>query len=813
MTESITRGAADPLTLALDLIARGIKPVPVPRNKKNPVIPRWQHLDITAENATQYFNGAALNVGAIMGRGGLTDVDLDCAEAVALAPHFLPDTHSIYGRPGKRRSHWLYTCSDPDPKASIKLTDETKACIVELRMGGGGKGAQSVMPGSTHTSGELYAWDKDGERMQAPCDALKAGITKIAVGTVLIRHWPARGSRHDAALVVGGFLARAGWTPDDVEQLVETICREHGEATDPAAHGHTARESAENYAAGTHVYGLPQMAEVFGEAATKQIAKLVGYRGRDAVEPTSEDGRPAMKVEGGQLSKMADNAEEALVAAGMQFFERSNALVRPIVKMVDAFHGRKTSSAQLAHIEQTYMRDVLCRVANWYRLDKRDRRWVAIDPPHDVASTILARAGEWKFPTVAGIITTQTMRPDGTILYQPGYDPATRLLLIDPPPMVPIPETPTRDDALAALAMLEALLTEFPLVSDVDMAVALSTFITPVVRGAFAVAPMHVVDAPIASSGKSYLLDTAASIVTGQPMPVIAAGGNEEETEKRLGAALLASQSLITIDNVSGELSGDALCQIIERPRPQVRILGKSELVEVEARGTTMFANGNNISIVGDLCRRVIRARLDPQVEQPELRVFTGNPVAVVLADRGAYVAAALTICRAYIVAGRPGLKPRLASFEGWCDTVRSALTWLGKADPVDSIETSRAEDPERTALSAMLTAWVGAFGTGARYGVTLKEVVETCAQVSSVDQMTNSVTLRYPELSEAVNSIMPPRMRADATALSYWMRSRKNRIVDAMWFENKASKDSTKWWVVRSNGAVVPGAANSDTL
>jgi hypothetical protein len=98
-------------------------------------------------------------------------------------------------------------------------------------------------------------------------------------------------------------------------------------------------------------------------------------------------------------------------------------------------------------------------------------------------------------------------------------------------------------------------------------------------------------------------------------MPLLANGRTEEETEKCLGSALLASQSLITIDNVNGELSGDALCQIIERPRGQVRILGRSELVDVETRATTLFANGNNIIIVGDLCRRVIRARLDPKME------------------------------------------------------------------------------------------------------------------------------------------------------------------------------------------------------
>ena len=50
-------------------------------------------------------------------------------------------------------------------------------------------------------------------------------------------------------------------------------------------------------------------------------------------------------------------------------------------------------------------------------------------------------------------------------------------------------------------------------------------------------------------------------------------------------------------------------------------------------------------------------------MERPELRQFHGDPVATVLADRGPYIAAVLTIVRAYLAAGCPGLLPPLASF------------------------------------------------------------------------------------------------------------------------------------------------------
>ena len=55
--------------------------------------------------------------------------------------------------------------------------------------------------------------------------------------------------------------------------------------------------------------------------------------------------------------------------------------------------------------------------------------------PINIAATILARVGEWTFPTIAGVITTPTLRPDGSLLAKQGYDDATRLLLVEPPPM------------------------------------------------------------------------------------------------------------------------------------------------------------------------------------------------------------------------------------------------------------------------------------------------------------------------------------------------------------------------------------------
>ena len=666
-----------PIEFARRYIHRGWAPVPIPRGRKGPIEDGWQNLTITAENVAEHFNGTAMNIGVQMGpkSGGLTDVDLDCAEAVQIAPHFLPPTGAVFGRATKPRSHYLYTSQDAEDVSAIQHRDQNGAMIVELRVGAS-KGVQTMFPGSKHPdTGETVEWNVEGDPATTLFATFKHAVRMIAVASLLTRHWPsASGSRHDLAMRVGGSLARAGLTDEDIDKIVAAVT---AEARDEEANDRrsAAAAAASAYRTGdANAYGFPALREALGGSVVAALSKMLG---------APPDDRPLIAIKADNLPTITTQAEDVLIEADVPLYQRGGELVRPVIEEVDASEGRLTKIVRFVRINETYLRDLLGIEARWRKFNARGDA-VPTNAPSDVAKTLLAREGQWEFPPVSGVISTPTMRADGTILSAEGYDKKTRLLLVARPAMPPIAERPTKDDAVAALAVISDLLTEFPLVGPVSRAVALSALITPVVRAAFAVAPMHSARAPTAGSGKSYLFDCAAAISIGQPMPVMAAGRTEEETEKRLGANLLTGQPLICIDNVNGELKGDALCQAVERPIVEVRILGKSERVRIEARGVSMYSTGNNIILVGDLCRRVITAVLDAQMERPELRAFRGNPVAKILADRGKYVAAALTICRAYAIAGRPDKKTPLASFGGWSDTVRSALMWLGEADPVE---------------------------------------------------------------------------------------------------------------------------------
>src|SRR5262249_33311262 len=154
-----------------------------------------------------------------------------------------------------------------------------------------------------------------------------------------------------------------------------------------------------------------------------------------------------------------------------------------------------------------------------------------------------------------------------------------------------VPSKPTKDDAIAALNLLNGLIREFPFVGEVDKAVALSGLITPIVRGMMPVAPLHLFHAPEAGTGKSYLMDIISTICTGRICPAVSAGLEPVEFDKKLTSALLGGYLIVSIDNVNGELGGDLLCQAVERRLVQLRPLGRSEMIEVECQ-STIFANG-----------------------------------------------------------------------------------------------------------------------------------------------------------------------------------------------------------------------------
>jgi len=506
---------------------------------------------------------------------------------------------------------------------------------------------------------------------------------------------------------------------------------------------------------------------------------------------TIQDERPLVQIAAGQLHRIAEEAEAHLIAAKAPFYQRGNHLVRPVLVETPASRDRTTRTPKLAMVNDVYMRLALAQHMRWEKFDMRCNDWITADPTKDIASTLNAKYGDWRFPAVTGVIGTQTMRWDGSLILTAGYDVRTGLILMDPPDLPEMAEKPGRYDALNALALLKELLIGFPLVGPGSLSVALSAFITPVVRAALDAVPMHVTTAPQAGSGKSYLFDISSAISLGQLCPVIAAGKTEDEMEKRLGAALMGGQPIISIDNVNGELGGELLCQAVERPLIRPRILGKSEIGEVQNRAT-FFATGNNIVLLDDMTRRALICSLDSGHENPELRMFGTKPAQTVLDERGPYIAACLTIVRAYHLAGMPGRLTPLASFEAWSDMVRSALVWLGEDDPIITMEKARENDPTRVNFAGLVHAWSVEVGVGRNYEIT------AAGLVGNADEGIQGV-YRYPLLRDALHEIMPEK-RLNSKSLGRWLSRHENKISNGVKLQKIADPVNGHHWYLHGN-------------
>ncbi|MBN8597221.1 MAG: bifunctional DNA primase/polymerase [Planctomycetes bacterium] len=170
------------LEAAREYLGLGYMPLPVPRQAKGCVLDNWTSLRFSEAELPQYFSGEG-NVGLALGEvsGWLVDVDLDCDEAIALAPKFLPATEAKTGRASAPNSHWWYIASGAVTK---KHKDPiTGKMIVEFRS----NGQQTLVGPSIHPKGEPYDWLKEKPGV-ADADYLAGCVAALAAAVVKKLH-------------------------------------------------------------------------------------------------------------------------------------------------------------------------------------------------------------------------------------------------------------------------------------------------------------------------------------------------------------------------------------------------------------------------------------------------------------------------------------------------------------------------------------------------------------------------------------------------------------------------------------------------
>jgi hypothetical protein len=534
-----------------------------------------------------------------------------------------------------------------------------------------------------------------------------------------------------------------------------------------------------------------------GNAAPVAVPEDAG----EAVAP--DDGRPRIVVRE-ELHAVSVEALDALVSAGVPLYQRGGVLVRVTRDPLDDGRGivRSDGAPTIQTAPSAYLRDLLDTAARWVKLHRRSGETVEAHalPPAWVGETLLAR-GEWPFPYLAGIVAAPTLRPDGSLLDRPGYDAAARLLYLPDREYPPVPARPSLQDARRALEELLDPIADFPFVAECDIAAAFACLLTMVARHAIrGPVPMFVCSATTRGSGKTLLMDALATLGTGRSAAKMPPSSEEEETRKRVLTVTMAGDPAILLDNVEGTLGSAALAGILTAwPTWRDRVLGESRAVEVPARAVWL-ATGNNLGFRGDLGRRVVPIDLDPRAEHPEDRCGPREGEtwrhedlrAHVERERPRLLVAALTVLRAYVLAGRPrhGGRP-YGSYEAWDGLIRGALVWAGAADPNLGRERLREDaDLDAATLREALAAW------HERYA----DVPQVLADVA---RDATSSAEPGSRLAAALAELAPPRRGGtlDARGLGYALRRYRGRVAGGLRFTQagEAHAGARLWRVVEA--------------
>jgi hypothetical protein len=116
-----------------------------------------------------------------------------------------------------------------------------------------------------------------------------------------------------------------------------------------------------------------------------------------------------------KLDEMVQRTSAALVRGKAEIYQRGNRLVRPVKIQVQATKGRKTTVAVLQGISTIDLKTTLSKFINFQK-PKGKAEWEGAPVPQDLPPAILSQFGNWRFPSINGVISAPTLREDGSVL-------------------------------------------------------------------------------------------------------------------------------------------------------------------------------------------------------------------------------------------------------------------------------------------------------------------------------------------------------------------------------------------------------------
>lgn len=438
---------------------------------------------------------------------------------------------------------------------------------------------------------------------------------------------------------------------------------------------------------------------------TQQIGQ---HRPINYIEP--DTALPSLRSDEGDLSRAVERAWSLLLASNRTPWLFRYAGIPTWVVPDD--EGRPVAAA----LSDERLRHMLAKLAVWRRIN-RQGELVPAHPPMPLVKSVLATPDPG-LPVLVGIVNTPVFGRNGKLLTAAGYHPDARLLY-SPAAGFEVPaiaQRPSAEQVAAARSLIcDDLLGDFPFVSPSEHAHAVALLLLGFLRSMIdGPTPLHLIEKPTPGTGATLMVDAIATILTGAGASVMTEGRDDEEWRKRVTAKLRQVPSIVLIDNLRQKLDSAAVAAALTAPFWEDRILGASEMARLPIR-CIWIATGNNPEFSNEMARRLVRIRLDAHVERPWQRAGFRHPDLMiwVRANRVRLVAACLTICQAWIAAGRPRGARTIGSYENWAQVLGGVLDVAGVEGFLGNLdEMLEASDGEGAVWRSFVSAWWDRFGT-----------------------------------------------------------------------------------------------------
>lgn len=321
----------------------------------------------------------------------------------------------------------------------------------------------------------------------------------------------------------------------------------------------------------------------------------------------------------------------------------------------------------------------------------------------------------------------------------------------------------------------------------------LSPVVRPMIEGCV---PMMLVDKPSPGTGASLILEVISLIAIGQVAEMKSPQGGEQEWRKMITSALREGPALICIDNNERTLRSPSLSRALTSSQWSDRLLGRSDMLSLPQRAC-WYANGNRLSLGGDLPRRCYLVRMDAKMAHPwerDTSKFKHSDIrGWVTENRGRLLAALLTMARAWVAAGRPpGTGKVIGGYTEWVETSDGILKHAGVTGFLDNLEELYGQADEGTdQWQRFFEIWYSIFGD---------RVVSSKEVVTHLEKPDTDFSTEAPEeISKALSGIKTGRVIRVGKALSKKHMVRYTNGYMLIKGEDKA--DSKKTWQLKKIG------------